>query len=483
MSTTTPKKVRDLRGGWRRALAVLVPVPAALVAAEFALTPYGLFASPTEQLAAASAAPGRVALVTWLVLAGLLLGIPAAMAAAWAVRRSAPRLALAGGILTVVGFALSITVPSSELLAAAAVQRGTDSATFERVATAVAGHPAVGTTTIAFLAAQAIGLLLLGLALWRTPSAPRWLGAVLASSGLLHVALSASSVTAAASWALTAVGLVGVSVVLLRQSDDEFDLPPTGVVHAATDPRPRHAPGDPRDVRRTWQWLLALSAPVMAAGIAVLRFTLPFNTLDTPDEAFSKLVANPTFTSAQVWFGFLTPVVISGVLAVLWVTRRRVPVLATVAGVLCVLGYTALAAADSVSPVLADVVAHGGLDTASVRPIAAALEAMPQPTTAVTVFVIGHLAGTVLLGIALWRSRVLPAWVGIALAVSQPVHLVSAMTGNHPLDLAAWGATALCMGLAGAAVLRMSPDEFDLPPAPAQPLAAPAVTADLPAPG
>ena len=39
MSTTTPKKVRDLRGGWRRALAVLVPVPAALVAAEFALTP------------------------------------------------------------------------------------------------------------------------------------------------------------------------------------------------------------------------------------------------------------------------------------------------------------------------------------------------------------------------------------------------------------------------------------------------------------
>lgn len=483
MPTTTPRKVRDLRGGWRRALAVLLPVPAALVAAELALTPYGLFASPTEQLAAASAAPGRVALVAWLVLAGLLLCIPAAMAAAWAVRRSAPRLALAGGIFTVVGFAMSITVPSSELMAAAAVRAGTDPATFERVAAAVEGHPAVGATTIVFLFAQAIGLLLLGLALWRTPPAPRWLAVALASSGLLHVALSASPITAAASWALTALGLVGASMVLLRQGDDEFDLPPTGVVAAPSTLGSRHAPTGGRDVRRTWQWLLALTAPVMAAVIAVLRYALPFNTLDTPDEAFARLVADPTFTSAQLWFGFLTPVVISGILAVLWLTRRRVPVLSTVAAVLCVLGYTALTAADSVSPVLADLVAHGRLDATSVRPIAAALEAMPQPMTAVTVFVIGHLAGTVLLGIALWRSRALPAWVGIALAVSQPVHLVSAMTGNHPLDLAAWGVTALCMGVAGVAVLRMPPDEFDLPPLARAPQPARVATAELPTPG
>ncbi|HET8595842.1 MAG TPA: hypothetical protein VFM07_11385 [Intrasporangium sp.] len=483
MSTTTSRAVRDLRGGWRRALATIVPIPAVLVAAEIALTPYGLFASPREQLAAAAAARGRVELVAWLVLAGLLLCIPAAMATAWAVRRSAPRLALAGGIVTIVGFAMSIPMPSSELMVAAAVRAGTGAATFEQVARAVEGHPVVGASTIVFLAGQAIGLLLLGIALWRTPGAPRWTAVSLATSGMLHVALSANTTTAAASWALTAVGMAGASVVLLRQSDDEFDLPPTGVVTSPTTSQSGHGAVSSHDVRRTWQSLLALTAPVMAAVIAVLRFTLPYNTLDTPDEAFARLVANPTFTSAQLWFGLLTPVVISGVLAVLWLTRRRVPLLATVAGVLCVLGYIALTAADSVSPVLADLVAHGRLEVTAARPLATALEAMPQPTAAVSIFVIGHLLGTVLLGVALWRSRALPAWVGITLAVSQPVHLVSAMTGNHPLDLAAWGATALCMGLAGAAVLRMTPDEFDLPPTPAQPLRAPAVTADLPAPG
>jgi hypothetical protein len=56
--------------------------------------------------------------------------------------------------------------------------------------------------------------------------------------------------------------------------------------------------------------------------------------------------------------------------------------------------------------------------------------------------------------------------------VSQPVHLVAAMTGNHPLDLFAWGTTAFGFGAAGLVLLRMDDDEFDLPPAQA---AAPAL--------
>lgn len=480
MSTPTPTRVRDLRAGWRRTLALLVPVPAALVGAEMALAPYGLFASPTERLAGASAALDRVELVAWLVLVSLLLCIPAAMAAAWAVRRSAPRLALAGGALTVVAFGMSIAMPSSELLVAAAVRAGTDGATFDRVATAVEGHPMVAVAAIVFLIGQAVGLLLLGLALWRTVGAPRWTAVALGASGVLHLALSFNGVAAALSWGLTALGFAGASTALWRTPNDEFDLPPTGVVASGVVAGSVSAAPD---VRRTWQWLLALTAPIAAATVGWLRFVLPYDTLDTPDQAFSRLVADPTFTTAQVWFGVLTPLAISGVVAVLWLTRRRVPVLATIAGALSVLGYLALAGADSVTPVLVDLVAHGQLDATTARPIAAALEAMPQPTAGVAIFVLGHLLGTILLGIALWRSRAVPAWVGIVLAVSQPVHLLSAMTGNHPLDLAAWGATALCMGLAGVAVLRLSPDEFDLPPLAAAPSRARVAAAQLPAHG
>ncbi len=480
MSTTVPAPgVRDLRPVWRRALAVIMPIPAALIAAEMVLTPYGLFATPGEQLAAATADPGRLDLVNWLVLVSLILAVPAAMSAAWVIRRSAPRLALAGGLLTIVGFAMSIAVPSTELLSSAAVRAGTDAATFEKVARAIEGHSMTGPVTLIFLVGQAVGLLLLGLGLWRTVGAPRWTAVALAASGALHIALSFNGIASAAAWGLTAAGFAGASAALLRQGDDEFDLPPTGVdVH----PQRAAVSSGPGDVRRVWQWLLGLTAPLAAVAIAVLRFALPYDTPDGTDEAYAGMIAAPTFTSAQMWFGLLTPVVLSGVLAVLWVVRRRVPMLATVAAVLTVPGYLALLAADSVSPVLVDLVAHGQLDADAARPIALAVQAMPQADAAISAFVLGHLLGTILLGIALWRSRALPAWVGILLAVSQPVHLVAAMTGNHPLDLAAWGATALCMGLAGAAVVRMTPDEFDLPPRAFAPPPA-RVTAALPAHG
>jgi hypothetical protein len=64
----------------------------------------------------------------------------------------------------------------------------------------------------------------------------------------------------------------------------------------------------------------------------------------------------------------------------------------------------------------------------------------------------------VLLGITLWRSRVLRLPWAVVMSISQPLHLVAAMTGNHPLDLLAWGMTAAAMA-ATALVLLRTPDE------------------------
>ena len=80
-----------------------------------------------------------------------------------------------------------------------------------------------------------------------------------------------------------------------------------------------------------------------------------------------------------------------------------------------------------------------------------------------TLFVLGHLIGTVILGFALWRSQTVPSWAALLLAISQPIHLASVMLGSRPLDLVGWGGTAVGFAVAGWALLGMNNDEFDLP--------------------
>jgi len=64
-----------------------------------------------------------------------------------------------------------------------------------------------------------------------------------------------------------------------------------------------------------------------------------------------------------------------------------------------------------------------------------------------TVFVAGHVLGTVLLGLALWRA--VPRWAAVAIIVSQPLHFVAAVVlANHVLDAAAWALTAVGFAVA-----------------------------------
>ncbi len=71
------------------------------------------------------------------------------------------------------------------------------------------------------------------------------------------------------------------------------------------------------------------------------------------------------------------------------------------------------------------------------------------------IFVIGHIVGVVLLGIALWRGGILPGWARFILAISQPLHLVFAVIApNQLLDGCAWLLTAIGFALAAVSVPR-----------------------------
>ncbi len=89
--------------------------------------------------------------------------------------------------------------------------------------------------------------------------------------------------------------------------------------------------------------------------------------------------------------------------------------------------------------------AKQGLDPASDRPLLDGLH--PAYGVGLGVFVAAHVLGTVLLGVLCLRRRVLPAAVGWALTLSQPLHFVTTVfLGLAWVDLVAWSLTALAMG-------------------------------------
>lgn len=89
----------------------------------------------------------------------------------------------------------------------------------------------------------------------------------------------------------------------------------------------------------------------------------------------------------------------------------------------------------------------------------------PTSNVAAGLFVLGHVLGTVLLGIAMWRSRAVPWWAAVLTIVSQPLHFVAAVIVVSPsLDLIAWGMNFVGFAAAAVAILRLSDDEWDLPP-------------------
>jgi uncharacterized protein DUF4386 len=225
------------------------------------------------------------------------------------------------------------------------------------------------------------------------------------------------------------------------------------------------AGGRPRkDLRRASRGLAALVMPIGPAAIAALRFLLPYSTTDSSATVAAKVVADPGRQSLILWLGFIGALtLVPGVLWVGRLTRRRAPRMTAAALVLLVPGYLSLAWLAG-SDVLLWIGARQGLDV----PTLVRLYDATHPTSdiAAGLFVLGHVIGTVLLGVAMWRSRAVPRWAAIITMVSQPLHFVAAVIVASPsLDLVAWGMNAVGFAAASVAVLRLPDDEWELPPA------------------
>lgn len=127
--------------------------------------------------------------------------------------------------------------------------------------------------------------------------------------------------------------------------------------------------------------------------------------------------------------------------------------LGTVGAVLAFLGYASLLAGPGATDAATLAGPQAGIDNETTARIVEQMVAHPMVGIATGLFVLGHIVGTVLLGIALWRT--VPRWAVLALIVSQPLHLVFAVVvPNGLLDAVAWSLTAVGFAAAGLCLRR-----------------------------
>lgn len=204
---------------------------------------------------------------------------------------------------------------------------------------------------------------------------------------------------------------------------------------------------------------IALITPVGPLAAAVLRTVLPYDTTDSSDAIAAGVAGHEVAESAVLWLALVAMLtVVPGAISLGVAAAGRRPLLGTAALVLSVAGFSAL-------PVIPDAVALSGVQAGLPLSGVARLidESQGQPAVLVggVVFVLGHVLGVVLLGIALWRAGIVPGWAGAVLSVSQPLHFVFAVVApNHLLDGCAWGLTAVGFAVAARSVLRLSTVDF-----------------------
>ena len=244
-------------------------------------------------------------------------------------------------------------------------------------------------------------------------------------------------------------------------------LRPTGRSSDDVGPAGHNTPrAAPRDLRRVWRAVLAVLLPLGPLFVAVAFALRPFRNSDDPAVIVAKILASPS-TDLLLWLGLLAP----GLLLLATVTaghlaRRGAPVLATIATTINALAFGLMSGAVASGDLITVAGGRAGVDPATILTITDAIENSPITSTALGIWVPGHILGMVLLAVALRRARVLPLWAAVVLGISQPIHFLAfVVLQNQYVDaVAGWGFTAVGFTAVAVALLRTRDDDWDLPP-------------------
>lgn len=220
--TTKKTRPREDRGFYRKALAIVAPLPLLAMGANYLAADVPGNGSFGEVLDAARRQESLLVVMSWVTMLFFAFLIPAVIAVAAVTRKRAPRLTAWGIALTVPGFALGFSMgPGDTGLALLTVQKHLDVPSMNALDKAIRQTPTLGVSSLLFIVGIVIGLLLLGIALAKSHVVPVWFGVALAFGGFTHPFMPTHTL-AGIGLIIAAVGFSGASLGLLRMSNDEF---------------------------------------------------------------------------------------------------------------------------------------------------------------------------------------------------------------------------------------------------------------------
>ena len=225
-TTSAPVTVRDTRGLWRVALAIVAPIPVLAKGVFYVLSPVDGDAGFDDTVTAFAAHRDLIEVLKWLDVLFVVGMVPATAAAVVVARRGAPRLTTAGAMLALTGFLAGFGLLGGvETPALVTVQHDLDPFVMAKLSDSLEDDPLIIIASILFLTGVVFGLGLIGGALKRSRAVPTWSAYAVLAGGATHPFIP-TSVGQGVGLLVLAAGFVGVSRALLRMPDDDFDLPP-----------------------------------------------------------------------------------------------------------------------------------------------------------------------------------------------------------------------------------------------------------------
>jgi hypothetical protein len=220
---------------------------------------------------------------------------------------------------------------------------------------------------------------------------------------------------------------------------------------------------DGRTLRR---WVTAACMIIAPVAVAVVRAVIPYGGTpsETLDGYLTPTYVYPILAAAEVAAVFTMAFAMLGLGRLI---QARTPILALIGTPIATLGWSMIAVLGTMDSVYYELakVGHG----VAIGPsLFVQMQNNSETGLFVGLFILGHLVGTLLLGIGLLVSRRTPIWAGVAVIVGDVLHPFAFLVlRSHALDALAYLIMGAGLAMAARAVLATSNDEWDVAPRPA----------------
>jgi hypothetical protein len=212
-------------------------------------------------------------------------------------------------------------------------------------------------------------------------------------------------------------------------------------------------PRRPRPLSGRLAWAAGWCLVLPAAANTAFHLLTPVTSASTAG-AVAQAAAHPALAQVAA-LQLMLPLLAAGVAVLAWRASSATPRLATWAGIFLAGGYL-LGGLDSVSNLLT-AIAPRFIGTAA----AARLVTGYGHTTAghfAALAIIGQGPGLIMMGIALWRSRIVPRWLAGAFLLTLPLQFVTHSGDGDRLPGLSWGWYTLVLAACAWYLIRAARD-------------------------